>query len=153
MLALGASLIGFFPARLREIAFTAFGILLVLAAFGILRVTLPQRHYQLPTRVLAQPSEVAAAQFGFELGLGWRTYQPSLAPLTMATAALMVAPSLLVVLLVGVGFAFGRTLTPAVRAVSADTEAWDRTVDRLERPLSAVATLVCSSCVVVGTII
>jgi hypothetical protein len=66
-----------------------------------------------------------AAQFGFELGTGVRTYVSASAPYVLAVAVLLAGQHLGIAILAGLGFGAGRAATPLVRYAARAVAAWD----------------------------
>ncbi|WP_234313859.1 hypothetical protein [Streptomyces sp. NBRC 109706] len=117
---------------------TAVGVALLGVArdAGWISVRLPQNARQVPQDVLQRDLVRGALQFGFELGTGVRTYVSASLPYVVAVAVLC-ANDPTVALLVGLGFALGRAITPALRLAAGTGDEWDlRLLDRL--PLLAV---------------
>lgn len=71
---------------------------------------LPEARRQIPAEVFRGGIVRGAMRFGFEMGTGVRTYSPSPAPYLLALAILMGTLPLGHVLLLGLGFGFGRAL-------------------------------------------
>jgi hypothetical protein len=108
------------------------GILLAAAALaGALRdwnlvtFSLPENKRLVPKSVFRNRPVRAAAQFGFELGTGVRTYMPATSPYVLALAILFVAHDFYLALLVGGGFAAGRAVVPWLSFTSAQPTEWD----------------------------
>lgn len=98
---------------------------IVLRDLDVVSVPLPGRKWQVPRSILDLDPRQAAAGFGFELGLGFRTYVTASAPyLLIATVVALRAP-LLVCLACGVAFGLGRFAMPVCRYLSADGGAWN----------------------------
>lgn len=142
------------PLDVRHGAVLAVAGLAVLRDLGLVRIPLPQNGRQVPQEVLARDWHRGAAQFGFELGTGVRTFVSASAPYVLAVALLLSGPGLVAVALpVGLGFGAGRALAPLLRRASADGTGWDRCVvlrHRLLRVGTAVAVAVVLALTLVG---
>lgn len=81
---------------------------------------LPQRRRLVPQSIVGREPNIGALQFGFELGLGFRTYIPSALPYALVVLAVSsgFGPSVLG----GIGFALGRMI---MVAGSFDYQKWD----------------------------
>lgn len=123
-------------------------ILLTVAQLAYRWVSVPGRRYQLPVEVLGQDTGLASLQFGFELGLGFRTYVTTWAPYTLSLLVIGSSSGLSGGILVGAGFGFGRWLTPVLRlVVGAGT--WDSTVVRIgSGAAGTVSAVVCGASVI-----
>jgi hypothetical protein len=113
------------PAALRYGVIVGFAVLGVLRDAGAVRFRLPQNTRQVPQDVLQRDLVRGAAQFGFELGTGVRTYVSSTAPYVVAAALLLSAPGLAAAVLAGAGFGLGRAATPLARYASGTGGGWD----------------------------
>ena len=72
------------------------------------------------------PADVGYLQFGFEMGLGVRTYLTSASPWVLAAGlVLLPAPSLLI-LAASLGFALGRFLPVVVSGLGRESSLWVR---------------------------
>lgn len=97
---------------------------------------LPQNRRLVPQTILAADTLSGPVQFGFEMGTGVRTYSVSALPLGVVVMALLSSPNIVEGLVMGLGFAAGRSLVhPARRA---DPERWDRRVFAARRPLAFI---------------
>lgn len=97
----------------------------ILRDLRILRFPLPQSQRQVPRSVFRKGSTIAAAQFGFELGTGLRTYLPSTQPHLLALGVWLLASGYLEALLAGLGFGLGRGLMVLGRYVTRSCDDWD----------------------------
>lgn len=97
----------------------------ILRDLRVFRFPLPQSHRQVPRSVFRRGSTVAAAQFGFELGTGLRTYLPSTQPYLLALAVWLLASEYQDALLAGVGFGLGRGLMALWRYATRPCDGWD----------------------------
>lgn len=80
------------PAHFR-MALAASGLVLVsLEAFGLVKLALPYRPYQIPRQVFHTSPAAAARRFAFELGTGVRTYITNPSPYGVALVAVGAAP-------------------------------------------------------------
>ncbi|MFI9613340.1 hypothetical protein ACIHCM_17005 [Streptomyces sp. NPDC052023] len=129
------------PAAGRQALIVVVALVAALRDAGRLPLRLPQNARQIPQDVLRRHLVRGAAQFGFELGTGVRTYLSASAPYALAVAVLLSGGSYVPALAAGLGFGAGRALTPALRRLSGNGEHWD---DLLARRLNGV-TLLCSA--------
>lgn len=92
-------------------------------------IRLPQNTRQVPQDVLQRTVLRGAAQFGFELGTGVRTYVSASTPYVLAVAILLAGQHLGIAILAGLGFGAGRATTPLVRlaagAAMGAAASWD----------------------------
>lgn len=104
------------------------GLAVITATFRdlhILSLALPQSERQVPRSVFRRGSIVVAAQFGFELGTGLRTYMPSTLPYVLALCIWFLAPGYGEALAGGIGFGVGRGLMALWRYVARAGDVWD----------------------------
>jgi hypothetical protein len=107
------------------------GAIILVALLGLARETgaapirLPQNTRQVPQDVLRRNLLRGAAQFGFELGTGVRTYVSASAPYVLAVAVLLAGQHLGIAILAGLGFGGGRAATPLVRSAAGAVADWD----------------------------
>lgn len=81
----------------------------VLLAYALHRHgRLPERQELVPERVVATRSLRGWRQFGFELGLGWRTRLPTFAPYALALLVTLLTPNLASATAIGVAFGGAR---------------------------------------------
>ncbi|WBB80521.1 hypothetical protein O7606_03800 [Micromonospora sp. WMMD882] len=113
------------PAPWRHVAVVAVAALGLLREVGLVRIRLPQNARQIPQHVLQRDVRRGAAQFGFELGTGVRTYVSASAPYVLAVALLLAGQELGVAALAGAGFGVGRALTPLTRRAAGAGDRWD----------------------------
>lgn len=91
--------------------------LLLLHETSVIRLRLPERREQVPRDRVRSATPRSAIVFGFELGLGFRTYVTATAPYVLLVAIFLVVPSLGLLISAAVGFALGRSLVLLVRAL------------------------------------
>lgn len=134
ILILGAGVFTLFPWDLRGLSF-----LLLLSALLIGRVTgrinLPQRKWQIPIDVFRDSPVAGAFLFGVNLGLGFRTYIPSISPYILALSLLLLTNDPLIHLSVMMGFAVGRSSPMVGRLLSDHRDQWN---ERLMHSLPSV---------------
>lgn len=114
----------------------------ILRDFGVLPIPLPERRQLVPKSVLTQAPPSAALVFGFELGLGFRTYVSASAPYLLLLALLVYAGPLPIYLASGAAFGLGRLAMPVTRYFAINGEEWDELIQiraRLIRATSALA--------------
>ncbi|RZT84859.1 hypothetical protein EV383_1715 [Pseudonocardia sediminis] len=121
--------------------------------FGVLALAVLGReagwwHFRVPENRRLVPERVqhlrewGAAQFGFEMGTGMRTYSPSALPHLCLAAVVLVLPFPGAFAL-AVGFAAGRLAMPVLSNAWSDDGAWTEVwsgVEKTVRPLLAVTT-------------
>ncbi len=90
---------------------------------GLRSIPLPQRGWQVPRDAFNRSFVAGAARFGFELGLGFRTYVPSALPYVLLASILLVGPAYPPALALGIGFGLSRGLVPVFRIATRDP-AW-----------------------------
>lgn len=100
---------------------------------GVFRLPLPQNTRQVPQRVFDRGLSRAALRFGFELGLGFRTYVPATAPYALGAVLLLMHPHASAAALAGAGFGLGRAAMPCLRLASQRGDAWDARLARYGR--------------------
>lgn len=103
----------------------------------------PRVRRQVPEIVFSRGERSSAGQFGFELGLGWRTQLTTLAPQTLALGCVLLGPAPGATAALCLGFAGGRFAHVMIRLLSGGGDAWD---DRLGRarwlpPAASVAAI------------
>jgi hypothetical protein len=91
------------------VAVGASGAIAVLRDGGLIHFDLPQAKRLIPPRVATKPPVRASAQFGFEMGTGFRTYLTATGPDVVALAVLIGRPGLHSVGSLVIGCALGRT--------------------------------------------
>jgi hypothetical protein len=109
--------------------------------FRLLTVWLPRVKRQVPEAVFYQTPRKAALQFGFELGLGFRTQAPASTPYALAFALALYSPGVWLSLIVGLSFGSARALMPVLRFLSRDTRDWDHRLKNRSRFLIRASTL------------
>lgn len=123
------------------------------AVFGLLAVAVLGRElrvwsFRVPENARLVPENVqhlgewGAAQFGFEMGTGMRTYSPSALPHLTLAAVLLVIPFAPAFAL-GVGFAAGRLAMPLLSNGWSADGAWSQLWARSERVTRPLLALVC----------
>jgi hypothetical protein len=110
---------------------------------GLVRFALPQNRRQVPQSVFYKGRQVAALQFGFEMGTGVMTYTTAAAPYVAAAMLLMANGSWQLPIATGVGFGLGRAVMPLSRYLSGTDDAWD---DRLRRRTTMIAAACTAAC-------
>ena len=118
------------PAALRGAAVACIALTAGLRDLGLCTVALPENRRIIPHDLFRSHPWRAAAQFGFELGTGLRTYVSSSAPYVLAAALLLLAPSVQAAAVAGAAFGLGRAAMVWMRFAAPDATRWD---DRLTR--------------------
>jgi hypothetical protein len=113
------------PSMVRITALFGVVALAVLCDLGLVRVALPENRRLIPHEVFLAHPWRGAAQFGFELGTGVRTYISSSAPYVLATALLLRSPPAGTAVCAGAAFGLGRAAMVWMRFAAPDTTAWD----------------------------
>ena len=127
------------PASARQVVAVTLVLILLIHAFGIVCLDLPQRAYQIPRETFAATPPRAAYRFAFELGTGVRTYVTAVSPYAVLMvlglpsglgAATLAAAS------TGVGFGLGRSIVVASQSVRSHVAVdhpshWLKIVDRM----------------------
>ncbi|GAA2414657.1 hypothetical protein GCM10010191_25860 [Actinomadura vinacea] len=106
----------------RIAAILAIALLGAAREFGVVHLPLPQNARQIPQEVLQFRLRRGSLQFGFELGMGVRTYVSASAPYVLALGLLLSHQALLPTLLAGTAFGAGRALSAALTYASQDPE-------------------------------
>lgn len=120
------------------------GPALVAREFGVLSFPVPQNARQVPQAIFARGALSAALQFGFELGVGVRTYMPSSAPYALAVSLVLLSSHAQEFILGGIGFGLGRAAMPLFRYWSGDGDGWDASLHGALGLLTRGATLLCA---------
>lgn len=81
----------------------------------IRRQVLPEPKRQIPQSVFQKGLVPAGLRFGFELGLGWRTFIPRSAPYALLAWLVTIGGSLSTALWAGVAWGIGRSLSAWIR--------------------------------------
>ncbi len=102
-------------------------VLMALELFGHGKV-LPQRRRLVPQSIVGKEPNIGALQFGYELGLGFRTFIPSALPYALVLTA--VSYGFVASLLGGLGFAAGRMI---MISRPADHLTWDDAFNRVSK--------------------
>lgn len=111
--------------RLRISVLGVVAIVAVLRDFGITTIRLPENRRLIPESVFRRHPLSAAAQFGFELGSGLRTYVPASSAHLVGAALMLLAPTAWQAAAAGLSFGLGRAIMPWSRYVSASPREWD----------------------------
>ena len=96
---------------------------------GIASFGLPQRRQLVPRSVLDLPPYEAAARFGFELGLGFRTYLSASAPYLLVVALALSEASPVLFIAAGGAFGLGRFALAAGRYFGDVGDGWGGLID------------------------
>lgn len=140
-----AAVASFLPERVGWSVAAAAALLLYLVQGTANAHRLPQNRRMVPQMLQVAAPERGAAQFGFELGLGFRTYMTTSLPLVMLALVVFWSPGYGTVLLTTVGFGAGRALLPFVRGT--DGMVWENEIvaraRRFALPLVLVSMVCC----------
>lgn len=93
---------------------------------GLFPFELPQNQHQVPQESLHGSLAQAFFKFGFELGLGFRTYLSSSTPYLLAFSTVLFSPNLASAIALGAGFGMGRASMPLWRRLSQNGAYWDQ---------------------------
>jgi hypothetical protein len=121
----------------------AVGVLVLLRDSKILHLHLPENRRQVPQSIFARGPGWAAAQFGFEMGTGARTYVTATSPYLLASFILLLAPNFSQTLAAASGFGIARGILPMTRWLSQDAAAWDEMNDRWAPRIPLVTAVIC----------
>ncbi len=113
------------PGVLRVMLLCCVVVIAVLRDLGLVRVALPENQRLIPHEVFLAHPWRGAAQFGFEMGTGVRTYVSSSAPYVLAAALLLLTPTVLTAALAGAAFGLGRSAMVWMRFAAPDPTEWD----------------------------
>ncbi len=139
------------PVILRSSFFLGVSVLAMLREVGVQPLRFPQSHWQVPRQVFAQGLGIASLRFGFELGLGFRTFVSASSAYVLASGIALLRIEALTALAAAIGFAVGRATPAWLRYWNGRGEAWDEAVRGTLRwfkplgvPLVATAMLMAS---------
>lgn len=119
------------PAVPRVVALLLVVLVAALRDLGLARIALPENRRLIPHEVFLADPWRAAAQFGFELGTGVRTYISSSAPYVLAAALVLLAPGTRTAAVAGVAFGLGRASMVWMRFAAPDARGWDARLDEV----------------------
>jgi hypothetical protein len=117
-----SGLVRWAPASLRLAAFLAAAALLLAVERGWVRLRLPDNHRLIPPSRFEHSAPVAGLLFGAELGLGFRTRIPTVAPYVLAALVLFQIDSAGQVLALSAGWGLGRGLPLFLRLRATEGE-------------------------------
>ena len=124
-LTVAGELLRIIPVEIRASTYCVTGAVTVFMQVFRPSFRFPNINRQIPRSVFDHGAARAASQFGFELGLGWRTKLTTLASQLVALGVLMLHIDIWSALAVGFGFAVGRYLHLLFRLLSGLDEQWD----------------------------
>ncbi len=128
MLLVANGLLSPLPGSIRYGASGALVVAGILRELGLEPLPFPQVHRQIPRAVFEDGILIGALRFGFELGLGFRTYITNSSAYVLAGGMALLPISVATALAAAVGFGVGRAATAWVRYWSRRDEAWDETL-------------------------
>lgn len=131
---LGSLLRPALPAALRASVVIAVALFVLAGEWGWHHIRLPHRRAQVPATVVGAGAQVGALQFGFEMGSGVRTHQPSNLPY-LPLAAILLVGNWVAAVVAGLGFGLGRAAMALGHHLSPDPARWDEQWRRRERAL------------------
>ena len=122
VLMVASGLLSPLPASARQVIAVTLVLILLIHAFGIVCLDLPQRAYQIPRETFAAAPTQAAYRFAFELGTGVRTYVTAVSPYAVTVLVVLGLPSglgsaTLAAASTGVGFGLGRSIVVASQSM------------------------------------
>ncbi|MFN2556489.1 MAG: hypothetical protein ABR592_06365 [Nitriliruptorales bacterium] len=121
------------PLPLRSSLFLGVAVLALLREFGVDAIPLPQPQRQVPREVFAAGLARGSLRFGFELGLGFRTYISASSTYVLASGIALLRFEPMTAFAAACGFALGRAAPSWTRYWNGREEAWDEAVRRLLR--------------------
>lgn len=137
---LGAPIRALLPLSYRVLLLVAIAALGVLRDAKLISFWLPGPSRQVPPSVLRLHPVGGAALFGFELGMGFRTFITSSASYVAVFLAstVLITPSDAMV--VGCGFGLGRGIAALGRRLAGDPDRWDEWLVAGGAPFESLAT-------------
>ncbi len=108
-----------------------FSSLMIVVDLKLVPFDLPRIRRQVRQSVAGLPPSVGSAMFGFELGLGVRTFTSSLTLYLLPGLALFVLPTVTAWVLPALGATFGlvRGMVPLDRLLWRSSQRWDAALD------------------------
>ncbi|MDQ4129594.1 MAG: hypothetical protein M3133_01155 [Actinomycetota bacterium] len=134
-----AGLLSPLPVTLRLWVFLAIALFTLLHELGVAALPLLQPRWQVPREVFEHGLVSGSLKFGFELGLGFRTYVSASSVYVLAGGLALLTTAPLMTFAAAVGFGLGRATPPWMRYWHGRREAWDealRPTLRWFKPLS-----------------
>ncbi|MDP8927907.1 MAG: hypothetical protein M3O70_04825 [Actinomycetota bacterium] len=125
MLLVANGLLSPLPGRIRFGAFFALVAMGMLREVGLEPLPFPQVRRQVPREVFEDSILTGALRFGFELGLGFRTYVTTSSAYVLAGGVALLPIGMATALAAAVGFGVGRAATAWARYWSRRGEGWD----------------------------
>lgn len=130
MLLVANGLLSPLPSSIRYGAFCALVAAAMLREFGLEPLPFPQARRQVPRTVFEDGMLSGALRFGFELGLGFRTYLTNSSAYVLAGGIALLPIRMATALAAAVGFGLGRAATAWARYWSRRDQAWDEALHR-----------------------
>lgn len=115
LLWLASGLVQPMPHSARQLVVIAVVLLALLHDWGLLTFALPQRQHQVPRETVRDAGPFAMVRFGFELGVGFRTFVTAAVPYALAVAVTLLIQDAVAAIAVGLCFGLGRALLAVVR--------------------------------------
>lgn len=103
------------PLLIRLAVLLVFALVALVREVGVFQFDLPSAARIIPQTTFSGSLALGALNFGFELGLGFRTRVYNAGPYLMALLVLLVGPSASSVALLALGWSLGRTFAVAIR--------------------------------------
>ena len=133
------------PLSLRAAVFVAVSAFCALVELDLVQRELPQRKKMIPPDRFELGVRRGLAVFGFELGLGFRTYVPHVGPYLVASAALLVSPQIETVIILATGWALGRGMIVLLRVLAGGQDDRDYGLGEMTRIDDKMATIASSA--------
>ncbi len=120
-----AGLLSPVPVTLRLWLFLAIAVLALLHELGVAPLPFLQPRWQVPREVFEQGLVSGSLRFGFELGLGFRTYVSASSVHVLAGGLVLLGTAPPATFAAAVGFGLGRATPPWMRYSNGRGDAWD----------------------------
>lgn len=121
------------PLALRYCVFLGLVVMAMLREVGVEPLPFPQPHRQVPREVFEEGLLAGSLKFGFELGLGFRTYVSASTAHVLAAGVALLGIDSAAAFAAAVGFGVGRATPAWMRYWSGRGEAWDEALRRTLR--------------------
>lgn len=142
IVAVAGGLLSWVPATVGSYIVAAVALAVVLRDLDVVSIPLPARKWQVPRSILDLEPRRAAAGFGFQLGLGFRTYVTASSPYLLVVALIFLKAPLTLCLACGAAFGLGRLAIALGRYLSADGDDWESLADSRAGMLRRVTAVV-----------
>lgn len=129
------------PLAWRYCVFFGLIVVAVLREVGVEPLPFPQPHWQVPREVFQKGWLTGSSRFGFELGLGFRTYVSASATYLLGGGMVLLGIGLTTASAAAIGFGAGRAAAVWMRYWSGRGEAWDEALQATLRWFKPLAIL------------